>query len=437
MLTLHRLSAYIASTGAIALALANYAFGDDWPQFRGPNGDGVSKATSAPLHWTATEHVLWKQEIPGTGWSSPVLSRGNLYLTSAVEEDSGAVSLRAICIAPQDGKIKWNVEVLRPELSAAKAMHSKNSLASPTPIVNGDHLYVHFGHMGTAALDLEGNVVWTQTALNYRPRHGNGGSPVLVEDLLVFSCDAEQDPFLAALDRSSGEIRWKTERQSPAVKKFSFSTPLVIEVDGAKQIISPGSGHVGAYDPRDGREIWRVNYGEGYSVVPRPVFANGLLYVLSGFDKAVLLAIDPRGATGDVTETHVRWTHAKGAPLTPSVVVVDKELYLVSDNGVASCLDAMTGKVHWTERLGGNFSASPISAAGRIYAQSEDGVTHVFAADTTFEELATNDIEERTLASPAVDDHTLFLRSESHLWCIGEPGGLSSDDNAQPTSDGN
>ncbi|MCI0334420.1 MAG: PQQ-like beta-propeller repeat protein, partial [Planctomycetes bacterium] len=173
-------------TVAVALAVCNPLFALDWPQFRGPNGDGVSNATDVPLHWNATDHLAWKQEIPGTGWSSPVLSRGKLYLTTAISDTTGAISLRALCLDAEDGRIKWNVEVLSPEPTAAKQVHAKNSLASPTPIIDGDTLYVHFGHMGTAALDTDGNVVWTQTGLKYRPRHGNGGSPVLVNGLLVF-----------------------------------------------------------------------------------------------------------------------------------------------------------------------------------------------------------------------------------------------------------
>jgi outer membrane protein assembly factor BamB len=404
---------------AFALVAVNLTLAADWPQFRGPNGNGVSPAADVPVRWSASEHVSWKRAIPGAGWSSPVLSRGKLYLTAAVADSTDAVSLRAVCVDAGDGRIIWNVEVFQPDPSDAKQAHSKNSLASPTPLVDDDILYVHFGHMGTAALDLKGNIVWTQTELKYRPRHGAAGSPVLVNDLIVFSCDAEQDPFVAGLSRANGDVRWKTKRESSAIKKFSFTTPMVIGVEGAQQIISPGSGFVGAYDPNDGQEIWRVNYGEGYSVVPRPVFAHGLVFVVSGFDQPTLLAIDPKGASGDVTESHVKWTHKKGVPLTPSVLVAGDELYFVSDSGVASCLDARTGKVHWSERLGGNFSASPVCAAGRVYFQSEEGVTHVVAASTSFQPLATNDIEERTLASAAVADNTLFLRSENHLWRIG------------------
>jgi outer membrane protein assembly factor BamB len=392
----------------------------DWPQFRGPSGDGISKATNVPTHWTTTENVAWKQAIPGSGWSSPVLSRGKLFLTTAVTDERDAVKLRAICMDAADGRIVWNVEVFSPDPSSTQQMHSKNSLASPTPIVDGDRLYIHFGHMGTAALDLDGNIVWRQTALAYHPRHGNGGSPLLVGDSLYVSCDGMENPFLAALDRTNGQVRWQTARNTTAQKTFSFSTPTLIEVDGTPQIISAGSGLVGGYDPQDGREIWRVTYGEGYSVVPRPVWADGLLFIGTGFDRPVLMAVDPKGAQGDATQTHVAWSHEKGAPLTPSVLVVGDDLYAVSDNGVASCLDARTGKVHWTKRLGGDFSASPVLAEGRIYFQNEAGVTSVVKAGKAFELIATNDLQERTLASPVPTDNAIFLRSESHLWRIGK-----------------
>ncbi len=364
--------------------------------------------------------MAWKQAIPGVGWSSPVLAEGKLYLTTAVGKEGEPVSLRALCVDAADGHIVWNTEVLEPEADVAKEMHSKNSLASPTPIVDGDRLFVHFGHMGTAALDLDGKVIWRQTSLGYHPQHGNGGSPELVGDSLVFSCDGLEKPFVVALDRTSGDVRWKTDRNTKAVKTFSFCTPLVIEVDGKKQIILPGSGFVGAYDPADGREVWRVNYGEGYSVVPRPVFADGLIFVASGFNRPVLYAIDPKGADGDATEGHVAWTKDKGAPLTPSVLVVGDDLYCVSDNGVATCVDARTGKVVWTKRLGGDFSASPVLAEGRIYFQNEAGVTTVIKAGKEFESLATNDLGERTLASPVPIDGGMILRSEGNLWRIGK-----------------
>jgi outer membrane protein assembly factor BamB len=314
----------------------------------------------------------------------------------------------------------WDVEALAADRAKADQVHEKNSLASPTPVVDFDRLYVHFGHMGTAAVDFDGKVVWHQSALEYSPVHGNGGSPALVDDLIVFSCDGGDDPFLAALDRLSGEIRWKSPRRNKVQKSFSFSTPLTIEIEGKKQIVCPASGLVAAYDPQDGVELWRVRYGEGYSVIPRPVFSHGLLFICTGFDRPSIYAIRPVSHGGDLTGTHVAWRHAKGAPNTPSPIVVGDELYFVSDSGVASCLDARTGKVHWSERLGGAFSASPVAAEERLYFLNEDGACYVVAANTEFKLLATNELGERTLASPAVADGALYVRSESHVWRIGK-----------------
>ena len=406
--------ALLLSTLALTLITA-HAADADWPQFRGPTGQGLSEATGVPVEWSDSKNVAWKVEVPGKGWSSPVLSKGRLYLTTAVGDSTIGITLRALCLDAADGRTLWDTEVFRPDPAAAAAMHRKNSLASGTPIVAADRLYVHFGHMGTAALDLAGKVIWTQTELAFKPVHGNGGSPVLVDGSLVFSCDGAKDPFVTALDAATGSIRWKTPRNTTAKKPFSFSTPLAVTVGGATQVILPGSGFVGSYDPRDGHEIWRANYGEGYSVVPRPVFAHGLLYVSSSFDKPVLLAVRPEGAKGDATETHVAWTHAKAVPHSASMLVLGGELYFVSDAGIASCADAKTGEIHWSERLGGNFSASPFAAEGRVYFQNETGSTFVLKAGKTYELLAKNDIGEPTLATCAVADGTLFLRSETTL----------------------
>jgi outer membrane protein assembly factor BamB len=424
------LYAHAAACGpAVAPAAAT-----DWPQFRGPGGQGVSQAIGVPVRWWATQNIAWKVPILGRGWSSPVLSAGRIYLTTAVEGDGGVgsgaaggagarpgaagPSLRALCLDAADGKVLWDVEVFRPDAAAAAAMHSKNSPASATPVVTADRLYVHFGHMGTAALDPSGKVLWRQTSVTFPPVRGNGGSPVLVGGLLAFNCDGAKDPFVAALDAGSGEVRWKTPRETPAKSKFSFSTPLVIEVEGRTQLVSAASGFVGGYDPADGRELWRVRYGEGYSVVPRPVYSHGLLFVSSGFDSPVLYAIRPAGAAGDVTETHVAWKTRKGAPCTPSPVVVGDEVYFISDAGVATCADCESGAVHWTQRLDGSFSASPVSADGRVYFQNEAGVGYVVEAGRTFRLLAENDLGEPSLASYAAADGTLFIRTGGHLWRI-------------------
>jgi outer membrane protein assembly factor BamB len=389
---------------------------DEWPQFRGPTGQGISDAKNVPTEWSGTEHVAWTTEIPGKGWSSPVLSKGRLYLTTAIGEKGSEVSLRALCLDAKDGRILWDTEIFKPKATVSSVMHKKNSLASPSPIVTADRLYVHFGHMGTAALDLAGKIVWKQdTEAAYTPQHGAGASPALIGDALVFSCDGVSDPFVAALDAATGKLRWKTPRNSPAKNQFSFSTPLPITVGGATQIVLPGSGLVGGYDPKDGHEIWRSTYGDGYSVVPRPVFAHGLLYVSSSFNKPVLYAVKPDGAKGDVTGTNVAWTSSKAVPHSASMLVLGDELYFVSDAGIATCADAKTGEVHWSERLGGGFSASPVAAEGRVYFQNETGSTFVLKAGKTFEQIAKNDIGDATLASIAVADGTIYLRSEKAL----------------------
>jgi outer membrane protein assembly factor BamB len=344
---------------------------------------------------------------------------GRVFLTAAVAQDGKAdgPSLRVLAFEQSSGKLVWDREVFLAEPAQGARVHPKNSNASPTPLIAAGRLYAHFGHLGTACLDLDGNIAWRSTSLRYPPIHGNGGSPVLVGTALIFSCDGASDPFVAALNKNTGEVLWKTPRETSARKKFSFSTPLVIHQADQPQVISPGSGAVCSYEPATGRELWRVRYGEGYSVVPRPVFGHGCIFISSGFDHPAVLAIRVDGK-GDVTDTHVVWTLTKGAPNTSSLLLVGDELYFVSDGGIASCVDAKTGRVHWTERLGGTYSASPLLAEGRIYFQNEEGTTVVVKADKVFTKLAENSLGERTLASNAASDGALYIRTERHLYKI-------------------
>ncbi len=408
-----------------ALAMAAWASNVDcalawenWPQFRGPTGQGHSGAEQLPTRWDRETNIAWKQPIDGEGWSSPVVVDGRIYLTTAVpvEGESGDYSLRAICLNGTDGKEIWNAEIFRQRGDTSPGIHSKNSHASPTPIIDQGELFVHFGHQGTACLKLDGTVKWKSNEISYRPVHGNGGSPALVGDLLVFSTDGAREQKLNALHRETGKLVWQTRRGIERPKKFAFCTPLVIEVDGKKQIISPGAGMVGAYNPDDGKEIWRVEY-DGYSVVPRPVYGHGLIYISTGFDSPSALAIRPTG-TGNVTETHVSWTLKRGAPHSPSMLLVGDELFLVSDRGVASCVDAKSGELHWQERFGGKFSASPIYAGGNIYFLDEEGKCTMMAAAKQPRQLTTSELKERTLASPAVIDNALLIRTERSLYRI-------------------
>lgn len=381
----------------------------DWPQFRGPDGQGHADVAKLPLAWSETSNVGWRCAVPGLGWSSPVLSAGRIWLTTATEEGK---SLRAVCIDATSGKILQDVEVFK--LPAAGRIHNKNSHASPTPILEGDRVYVHFGASGTACLTTQGALVWKQQ-IKYSPVHGSGGSPALWKDLLLISCDGGDAPFVIALDKKTGQPRWKTPREpNDFAKKFAFSTPLVIDVKGVPQAVSAGASSATAYDPATGRPLWRVRYAEGYSVVPRPVYGHGLVFLATGYDRPTLIAVRADGK-GDVTDTHVAWRMDRNAPNNPSPLLIGDEIYTVSDNGVAACLDAKTGKEHWRERIGGNHSASPIFAAGRIYVQDEDGATTILKPGKTFEKLGRNEVKARTLASLLPVEGALFLRSDKHL----------------------
>ena len=321
-------------------------------------------------------------------------------------------SLRLLSIDAATGVIGGDFEVIRVR-DTGPGINGKNSFASPTAIVSGDRIYVHFGFYGTACVSSAGEVLWKQT-LRYEPQHGPGGSPVLFEDLLIFSCDGFDVQFVVALDAATGKIRWKTARGKG---NQAYTTPLLIEVNGKPQVISPGAHRAYAYDPRTGKELWYIEYGDGFSNVPAAVYAHGLVYICSGFFQPVLMAVRPDGR-GNVTKTHVAWSYPRAVPLTPSPVVEGDELYMVSDNGIGTCLKAKSGEVIWQRRLGGGHSASPIAANGRIYFLNEEGETLVLASGTEYRELARNAIGERTLATLAVSGKAIYLRGEHNLYRI-------------------
>ena len=390
-----------------------------WPQFRGPGGQGHASDTGLPLDWSESRNVVWKTPVPGVGWSSPVVSGGKIWLTTAVEERDGArvrgVSLRVLAFDAASGRETVNVEAFR--IDRPGAINTKNSHASPTPIVDGDRVFVHFGAEGTAGLSSDGSILW-KTQLRYASQHGSGGSPVLYRDLLIVNCDGNGGPgdaFVAALDVKTGKIRWKTERREPADQ--AYTTPLVINAAGRDQVISVGAYRAAAYDPADGKEIWRVGYENGFSNVPRPVFGHGLVYVATGFMQPTLIAVRADG-NGDVTRTHVAWTLRRAAPYTPSPILVGDHLYIVNDVGIATCVDAVSGTIRWQQRLGGNFSASPVFADGRIYFFSEEGLGIAIAPGPTFERLATSQLDGSILASLAVADRAFFIRTDTHLYRI-------------------
>jgi outer membrane protein assembly factor BamB len=384
---------------------------EDWPQFRGPTGQGHSSEHGLPLTWSETKNIAWKVAVPGKGWSSPVLQGEQIWLTTGMDEGH---SLRALCLQRDTGRLLYDVEVFHKDNPAP--IHSKNSHASPTPVLEGNRVYVHYGAHGTACLSNDGRVLW-KTELKYQHGHGPSGSPVMFEDLLIINCDGTDVQYVVALDKKNGQVRWKKMRDG----QMSYSTPLVIAVGGADQVISTGANRVVAYNPRTGEEIWWSRY-IGFSLVPRPVFGQGLVFICSGYDSPSVYAITPDGK-GDVTGTHVVWSLQRGAPHNPSPLLVGDELYIVSDKGILTSLEAKTGKIHWQQRLAGEFSASPVYADGRIYFLNEEGETTVISPGTEFKKLATNTIEGRTLASLAISGKAIYLRSDTHLYRIQEGGG--------------
>lgn len=395
---------------------------ENWPEFRGPGGEGHSSTKNLPLEWDQKKNVTWKKRVIGKGWSSPIYYNGRLYLTtalSAFEGDAGDQSLRALCMEAKSGEPVWNIEVF---YQLSHGIQEKNSHASPTPITDGKLLYVHFGPTGTAALDLDGNLVWKNQKIKFNPVHGNGGSPIISDNRLIFTCDGGDQDFVTALDRFNGELIWRTDRPPFEGLTFAFSTPLEIDHDGRRQVICPGASFTCSYDPETGKQLWYIDYNHTWSIVPRPVFSHGLTFVVTGYGKPnELLAIKVDGS-GNVTDTHIAWREKKAVPHNPSPLIIGDELYTVSDNGIATCFDVKSGTVHWRERVGGNHSASPLHGDGRIYLQSEQGEGVVIAVGKKFEILARNDIEERTLASYAVGDGALFIRTIENLYRIDKPG---------------
>ncbi len=391
----------------------------DWPQFRGPGGQGHSDATNLPLTWSETENIKWKVPVAGLGWSSPAIKGDQIWITSAVDDGK---TLHAIALDRATGKSLHDVTIF--ELAEPGPVHAKNSHASPTPLIEGDRVYVHYGAHGTACLKTDGTIVWKTQDLKHDHRHGPGGSPVIFEDLLILNCDGSDIQFVVALDKNTGEIRWKKKREHIGEDRLtgksnvpmSYTTPLLTEINGTIQLLSSGADSIVSYNPRNGEEYWWFRY-DGYSNVPRPVVGKGLVFISSGYDRPEFYAVKVDG-TGDVTESHLGWNMKKAAPLNPSPLLVGDELYLVDDDGIATCLDAVTGTQHWQKRIGGNFSASPTLADGKIYLLDEEGKTTVIAPGKKYEVLATNTLEGRTLATPAMVDHSVFLRTDTHLYRI-------------------
>jgi outer membrane protein assembly factor BamB len=391
--------------------------GENWPNFHGPTNDNHSNATDLPLTWSETENVVWKTPIHDSGWSSPVIWGNQIWLTTAT--DDGKQSY-ALCLDRQTGRIVHDLKLF--DNAEPEDTRKYNSFASCTPVIEAGRVYVHFGSYGTACLDTNtAQVLWTRRDLPCRHFRGPGSSPILFENLLIVHFDGYDRQYVVALDKQTGKTVWNKNREvdygtdNGDVFK-AFSTPLVIDVAGRLQLISPTSKAVLSYDPRTGEELWRVRFSN-FSAAARPILGDGVIYVNTGFPKGELMAIRPDGH-GDVTDTHILWHSKKSLPSMPSSLLIGDSLFSVDDAGVATCLDAKTGATVWAQRIGGEYSASPLYAAGRIYCFSYDGKTTVFAPERKFNQLAENRLAAGFRASPAVAGRALFLRTTSALYRI-------------------
>ena len=424
-------------TAALAIVSTSLSAAE-WPEWRGPGGQGHAQATGLPASWSETNNVTWKTELPGRAWSSPVIEGKNIWLTTAIEtlakkEDADRrlkantgnqpltvlekVEFRALCVDRDTGKLTQNILLIIAR--EPQWVHALNSYASATPVIEDGKLYCHFGAMGNACLDTRtSKVLWTDTSLVVQHENGPGSTPVIWKNLMLFHLDGSDQQFIAALDKRTGKLAWKTPRagemnKDPQLRK-SYGTPLILTVNGKEQIISPASDWIYSYDD-NGKELWRVNYGMlGFSLTPRPVVGHGMIFMSTGFMKPQMLALRYQG----LEKPEIAWRSEKGAPTMPSPLLVGEELYFANDGGIFTCLDAKTGAEHYRERIGGNYSSSPTFADGKIYVHNREGLTTVIKPGKQFEVLEKNQLPGKIFASLAAVDRALFLRTDTALYRI-------------------
>ena len=404
---------FIVVTISFALT-ADTVAAENWPQFRGQNGNGHS-SSSVPISWSETNNVAWKVPIRGTGHSSPVVFDGQVWLTTA---DQNGKKLFAICIDADTGKTIHDLEVF--EVDTPQHVHTTNTHASPTAVVEKGRVYLHYGSYGTACVDTRsGETLWTRRDLIVDHRHGPGSSPILVGDLLVLQFDGLDQQFMVTLNKRTGDTVWRKKRDiqynsDNGERKKSFCTPLLVHHQGVAQIVTVAARSAIAYDPSSGDVLWRVRF-IGDSATARPIYGENTLFITTSCIDAKLIAIRPE-LRGDITDKGVLWIQDKGIPQRPSSLFIDGLLYGIHDTGVLTCRDSKTGAPVWRRRLGGNFAASPVFAGGLIYFPNDDGVTHVVRPGRTFESVSINKLDDGGYASPAVANESIYLRTRKNLY---------------------
>lgn len=407
-----------------------------WPQFRGPEGDGVARGAVPATTWSESEHVTWKAAIHGRGWASPVIWGHQIWLATATEDGR---ELSVVVVHTDTGAVERDQKLF--DVEAPQFCHKFNSYASPTPVLEEGRAYVTYGAPGTAALDTaSGRVLWQRRDFQCNHYRGAGSSPILHKDLLILHFDGSSHQYIVALRKDTGATAWEVQRSidfkdlgpdgHPMIEgdlRKAFATPHVADIDGVPTLLSQGAKALYAYAPDTGEELWRVEERLNHSASTRPVVGLGMVFVPSGFSTGQLLAIRP-GRKGEILDANaatategrlqVVWKAKRGVPKKPSLLLHDGLLFGIEDGGVATCWDARSGEVLWNERIGGDHSAAPILANGHIYFLSEQGKTYVVAATREFKKLAENSLGDGFMASPAVQGHSLFLRSRSHLYRV-------------------
>ena len=409
----------------------------NWPEFRGPRGDGIT-TSKLPTTWSETNNVKWKTAIHGKGWSSPVVWGKQVWMTTAPEDGR---ELFAICVDKETGKVVRNQKLF--DVEKPQFVHKFNSHASPTPAIEEGRVYITFGAPGTACLDTKtGKVLWERRDFECNHYRGAGSSPILWKNLLIVNFDGSDHQFIVALDKATGKTVWRKDRSidfkdlgpdgQPKMEgdlRKAFATCHVAELGGVTTLLSQGANALYAYNPRTGEELWRVEERTSHSGGTRPAIGNGLVYIPTGWSQGQTLAIKP-GKKGDVLDANaasaegaklqVAWKSKRGTPKKPSLTLVGERLFGIEDGGVVNCWNAKTGEQIWSERIGGNYSASPIVAGGRLYAFNEEGKGIVIATGGPFAKLAENQLADGVMSSPAVSGNALFVRTKTHLYRIQE-----------------
>ena len=414
----------------VCAGIANLSFTligqSSWPQFRGPSGQGIFEANKLPISWSEEEGVSWKTPIHGRAWSSPVAEAGKIWLSTASEDGK---QLSGLCIDAETGSVLWD-EILF-TVDEPQFAHKFNSYASPTPVIDGKRVYITFGSEGTACIDVDSRkILWVREDIECNHFRGAGSSPIVHGDLLIMNFDGSDHQFVTALDKMTGQTAWHTKRsvdfQDLNEKglpdrdgdwRKAFSTPHIATFRERPILLSIGSMGLYGYEPLSGKEIWRVESRVGHSAGTRPTVADGQIVYCTGFSKGELWCVKP-GGQGVVSDSHVLWKMKRSVSNKPSLVYANDSIFMIHDGGVASCVDLVTGKPIWQERVGGNYSASPLLNQGKIYFFSEEGKTTIINASREFKIEAVNHLKDGFMASPAVIGSSLVLRTKSSLYRI-------------------